>query len=78
MVHRIGGIGMGVLIAAFLIALAWFVIAAVIGVLRSSLGGGMKLVWIVLVFLAPFLGSLLWYVIGRPQALRPRPHGRRT
>lgn len=61
-----------ILLTAVIVALAVFVIGAVVSVLRSSLAGGMKFVWIVLVFLAPFIGSLLWYVIGRPNARSAR------
>jgi hypothetical protein len=47
-----------------------FVLAAVVSVLRSPLTGGMKLVWFILVWVAPFLGSLLWFLIGKPNAWR--------
>lgn len=51
-------------VAAFVVLF----IAALISILGSGLSGGMKLVWIVLAFLAPFIGSLLWFVVGRPDA----------
>ncbi|WP_243792944.1 PLD nuclease N-terminal domain-containing protein [Saccharopolyspora gloriosae] len=51
-------------------AFAALFIAALISILGSGLSGGMKLVWIVLAFMAPFLGSLLWFVFGRPDARR--------
>ncbi|MGW1680332.1 PLD nuclease N-terminal domain-containing protein [Saccharopolyspora sp. NPDC002376] len=44
------------------------VIGALISVLGSPQSFGMKVVWIVFVFLAPFLGSILWFLIGRGNA----------
>lgn len=55
-------------ITGLLIALAVLFIAALVSVLRSPLTGGMKLVWIVIAFVAPFLGSLAWFVFGRRDA----------
>lgn len=52
-------------IAAVMIAYVALVIAALVGIVGARLTGGMKLVWCVLVFLAPFLGSLLWFFVGR-------------
>ncbi|MCX2731467.1 PLD nuclease N-terminal domain-containing protein [Saccharopolyspora sp. NFXS83] len=53
-----------------LIAYALLFISALISILGSALSGGMKLVWVVVAFMAPFLGSLLWFVIGRGDARR--------
>lgn len=68
-------LGTVAVVAAFaMVMLAYLVliIAALVGIVSARLTGGMKLVWCVLVFLAPFLGSLLWFVVGRNnvQALR--------
>jgi hypothetical protein len=54
-----GGIG--------LVALALFAlfIGALVSVLRSGLTGGMKVVWIVFAFCAPFLGPVLWFLVGK-------------
>jgi Phospholipase_D-nuclease N-terminal len=48
------------LIAHFLIAML-----ALVSVFRSTQSAGMKLVWFVLVWLAPLVGSVLWFLIGR-------------
>lgn len=48
------------LIAHFLIA-----VLALVSILRSTQSAGMKLVWFVLVWLAPLIGSVLWFIIGR-------------
>ncbi|PSK88057.1 uncharacterized protein DUF2545 [Murinocardiopsis flavida] len=52
-------------VAAAMIAYVVLIIAAVIGIISARLTGGMKLVWCVLVFLAPFVGSILWFLVGR-------------
>jgi hypothetical protein len=59
------------LVALLVVAFAALFIGALVSVLRSALSGGMKLVWIVFVVIAPFLGSLLWFLIGKANA-RPR------
>jgi hypothetical protein len=55
-----------------LIALAClvFFISALVSILRSPLTVGMKLIWIIFAFIAPFIGSLCWFVIGRKDARR--------
>lgn len=50
-------------------------IGALLSILGSRLGGGMKFIWVVLVFAAPFLGSLAWFVIGRRDAERRASFG---
>lgn len=51
--------------AVVVIAYALVFLGALFSVLGSRLGGGMKLVWIVFAFCAPFLGPLLWFLVGR-------------
>lgn len=64
--------GFGILGAAGLALLAYAVlfIGALISILASAHTGGMKLAWVVFAFVAPFLGSLLWFVIGRGDSMR--------
>ncbi|MGV9368084.1 PLD nuclease N-terminal domain-containing protein [Amycolatopsis sp. NPDC003731] len=50
------------------LAFAVLFLAALVGILRSPLTGGMKLVWVVFAFCAPFLGSVLWFLFGRRDA----------
>lgn len=61
------GLVAALLIGAVVVTLAVVVliIAAVFSILFSGLDVAMKLVWIVLVFLAPLIGALLWFLIGR-------------
>ncbi|MFE3650113.1 PLDc N-terminal domain-containing protein [Streptomyces sp. NPDC059101] len=61
----------GLIILPMLLYAALFV-GALISITASRLSGGMKLVWIVFAFIAPFLGSLLWFVFGRRDASRRR------
>ncbi|KAA9158109.1 PLDc_N domain-containing protein [Amycolatopsis acidicola] len=63
------------LIIAVILAYLVLVLAALVSVLRSANSGGMKVVWFVFIWVAPFLGSLLWFVIGKPNA-RPAPQPR--
>ncbi|MEV8018829.1 PLDc N-terminal domain-containing protein [Streptomyces sp. NPDC086554] len=43
---------------------------ALLSIVRSELTGGMQLVWLIFALMAPFLGSLLWFRIGRRDAQR--------
>ncbi|MDA3629899.1 PLD nuclease N-terminal domain-containing protein [Saccharopolyspora oryzae] len=56
------------LIALPVLVYVVLVVGALISVLGSPQSFGMKVVWIVFVFVAPFLGSILWFLIGRGNA----------
>lgn len=47
-------------------------ICAVVSIIGSPLSFGMTLVWLIVAFAAPFLGSLLWFIVGRGDAYRRR------
>ncbi|WP_306368332.1 hypothetical protein [Nocardiopsis sp. CC223A] len=47
------------------VAAVVFVVAAVIGIIASRTDGGMKAVWPVFAVIAPFIGSVLWFPVGR-------------
>lgn len=57
-------------ITLFLITYAAVFICALISIIASPQGFGMKLVWVVLAFSMPFIGSMLWFFIGRGEARR--------
>ncbi|MEV6901173.1 PLD nuclease N-terminal domain-containing protein [Amycolatopsis sp. NPDC051372] len=61
-------IAVAVGIIALILTPVVFFLAALVSVLGSPLGGGMKLVWVVFAFCAPFLGPLLWFLVGRRSA----------
>lgn len=54
-----GGIG---LVALGLVALF---VGALVSVLRADMSGSMKVVWVVFAFCAPFLGPVLWFLVGK-------------
>ncbi|MEU5547915.1 PLD nuclease N-terminal domain-containing protein [Streptomyces sioyaensis] len=58
--------------AAVILTLAYvgLFVSALISIIRSALSGGMKLIWVVFAFIAPFIGSSLWFLIGRRDSRR--------
>ena len=52
-------------LAAFALGFLLLFLTALVGVLRSPLPTGMKLVWVAFALCAPFLGSALWFALGR-------------
>ncbi|WP_326565361.1 PLD nuclease N-terminal domain-containing protein [Amycolatopsis rhabdoformis] len=66
--HQAANIAVVVGIIALILTPLVFFLAALISVLGSPLTGGMKLVWVVFAFCAPFLGPLLWFLVGRRSA----------
>ena len=48
-----------------------FPLLALIDIVRSKFEGNMQLIWIVIVFLFNFLGSILYFLVGRNQKIRP-------
>lgn len=65
------GVGLMIVLIAVGIFLVVFFLAALFSILGADVGCGGKILWILVVLCLPFLGSLLWFVIGRP---RPRPY----
>jgi Phospholipase_D-nuclease N-terminal len=61
-----GPVVAAVLVIAML-AYVIFFLAALVSILGSRQSGGMKLVWIIFAFCAPFLGPVLWFLVGRKQ-----------
>ncbi|WP_405056458.1 PLD nuclease N-terminal domain-containing protein [Kribbella sp. NBC_01505] len=59
-------LGFGLLAAYVLL-----VIGAFFSALFSEASGGMKLVWIIFIVMAPFIGSLLWFLVGKNNAREP-------
>jgi hypothetical protein len=62
----IGAFGI-VLIAALGIGYVVFFLAALLSVLGAPVGCAGKLLWFMVILCLPFLGSLLWFVAGRPR-----------
>ena len=61
------GIFMILLIFGFIILLP---LIALIDIIRNDFDGNNKLMWVLIVLFLPFLGSVLYFLIGRNQ--RPR------
>ncbi|QUQ63043.1 hypothetical protein JJ691_07550 [Kutzneria sp. CA-103260] len=65
--------GIGILMMVVLVAVGLFLIvfflAALFSILGADIGCGAKILWFFVILCLPFLGSLLWFVAGRP---RPR------
>ena len=62
------GIVLAVLIGAVVLGYLALIVTAFFGALLSPLPGGMKVVWAVFIWCAPFIGALCWYFIGRRNA----------
>jgi len=62
------GIGIAELLVIFVIGSIPSLIA-LIDILRSEFTGSNKLVWLLVVFLFPFLGALAYLAIGRKQKI---------
>jgi hypothetical protein len=62
------GVAGGTVLIGVLIAYALLVIGAFFSALFSGATAGMKLVWIVFIVIAPFIGSLLWFLVGKRNA----------
>ncbi|WP_149361158.1 MULTISPECIES: PLDc N-terminal domain-containing protein [Lolliginicoccus] len=59
-------IGLVILLAVVAIAALVLFIAALVSVLSSTVLSGVgKIVWILLIFVFPLLGPLLWFFLGR-------------
>jgi len=65
------GIGLIVVMVAVGLFLVVFFLAALVSILGADIGCGGKILWFLVVLCLPFLGSLLWFVAGKP---RPRQY----
>lgn len=63
-----GVVILAVLVVAVIIGYLAFIVAAFFGALLSPLPGGMKIVWAVFIWCAPFIGALCWYLVGKKNA----------
>ena len=61
------GIGLMVVLAAVGVFLVVFFLAALFSILGADIGCGGKILWVLVILCLPFLGSLLWFVAGRPR-----------
>jgi len=54
----------------FFLIIAFLWLIALIDILRSDFQGNDKVVWVVIVIFFPFLGSILYFLIGRSRKIR--------
>ena len=57
-----------IMILAFVAYLA-LIVVALMQVFRSTMPTNTKLLWLIVILIAPFIGSLIWFAVGRNSAL---------
>jgi phospholipase D-like protein len=63
--------GLGLMLSLFIILSVCFLwIIALVDILRSEFQGNDKVVWVIVVIFFPFLGSILYFLIGRSRKIR--------
>jgi hypothetical protein len=65
----IAGAGLAILLGVLFIAYIAFVLSALIGVVGSRHTLLTKIVWVLVIFAVPFLGSILWHIVGKKDSL---------
>jgi hypothetical protein len=61
--------GIGLILFGLLCSLLW--LAALVGALTSEFRDSTtKLIWVLVIIFMPFLVAILWFIMGRQQALR--------
>ncbi|KWT60075.1 hypothetical protein ADL21_20610 [Streptomyces albus subsp. albus] len=56
------------MVMLFILFVGGVYIGALISIITSPAGKGMKCAWVIFVLMAPLLGIVLWFLVGRPQA----------
>ena len=63
--------GLGLMLSLFIILSVCFLwIIALVDILRSEFQGNDKVVWVIVVIFFPFLGSILYFLVGRSRKIR--------
>lgn len=63
------GVWQLILICIILILL-FFPIIALISILKNEFQNNDKIMWVVIVLLVPFFGTILYFILGRPKRLK--------
>jgi len=50
-------------------AYAALIVVALMQVFNSTMPTNTKLLWLIVILIAPFIGSLIWFAVGRNSAL---------
>jgi len=56
---------MSISLVGLIILIAWIV--AIVDCLKSSKETNKKILWIIVIFVVPILGTILWFVLGKNQ-----------
>ncbi len=65
--------GMGLLMILFIAVLVLILpLIALIDIIRNDFDGNNKLLWVLIVLFLPFLGSIIYFLIGKNQRTRRR------
>jgi len=73
MENLINGLNIGIwqmMLLLILLCALVFPILALISIFKNKFEGNGKLIWVLVVLLLPFIGSILYFLIGRPKAKR--------
>ena len=66
----------GMTVTIFIALYLALVVGAVISISKSAHATPtVKAIWFLIVVVAPFLGSLIWFTVGKPRAPRGSDHG---
>ncbi|WP_345167323.1 PLDc N-terminal domain-containing protein [Algibacter aquimarinus] len=50
--------------------LLFFPIIALISILKNEFKNNDKIMWVLIVLLVPFLGTILYFILGRPKRIK--------
>lgn len=59
----------GILPILAVVAYLALIIVALMQVFNSTMPTNTKLLWLIVILIAPFIGSLIWFAVGRNSAL---------
>jgi hypothetical protein len=59
----------GILPILAVVAYLALIIMALMQVFNSTMPTNTKLLWLIVILIAPFIGSLIWFAVGRNSAL---------
>lgn len=73
-IEALVGLGIAIVLLVILLVIAWFalLIWALVDLLRSRNDPTWKILWVLVIALMPFLGVILYYLIGRRQRKKGR------
>jgi hypothetical protein len=70
MIKIIGIPGGFEIIIIFYLALILLWVSALVSCLKSSLDANLKIIWVLVIIFLPFIGALLYFIVGRPQPIK--------